>query len=82
MVDETGADELSVVERIYDALEDGYPGDALRIARGGLAAMDELFGYLVQLSQGRKAEGSQRGDVIDVINSFEIDGLSPVAPSV
>ena len=40
----------------------------------GLAAMEELFGHLVQLSQERKAEGSQRGDVIDLINNIEIDG--------
>jgi cytochrome P450 len=40
----------------------------------GLAAMEELFAYLVQLSQARKAEGSQRGDVIDLINEIEIDG--------
>jgi cytochrome P450 len=40
----------------------------------GLAAMEELFGYFVKLSQQRKREGSQRGDVIDLINDIEIDG--------
>ena len=40
----------------------------------GLAAMNEMFGYFVQLSQSRKADGSTRGDVIDLINNIEIDG--------
>lgn len=40
----------------------------------GLAAMDELFGYFVQLVQKRRAEGSGSGDVIDLIINIEIDG--------
>jgi cytochrome P450 len=40
----------------------------------GLAAMQEMFGYFVQLSQARKKQGSSRGDVIDLINEIEIDG--------
>ena len=40
----------------------------------GLAAMEELFAYFVDLSQRRKAESSTRGDVIDLINNIEIDG--------
>jgi cytochrome P450 len=40
----------------------------------GLAAMQELFEYFVKLSHQRKREGSTRGDVIDLINTIEIDG--------
>jgi cytochrome P450 len=40
----------------------------------GLQAMEEMFGYFVQLSQQRKKEGSDRNDVIDLINNIEIDG--------
>ena len=40
----------------------------------GLAAMQELFEYFVKLSHQRKREGSKRGDVIDLINTIEIDG--------
>jgi hypothetical protein len=40
----------------------------------GLAAMEEMFGYFVQLSQGRKKTGSNGADIIDIFNSWEIDG--------
>ncbi len=40
----------------------------------GLAAMEELFGYFVQLVQQRRAEGSEKGDVIDLVSNIEIDG--------
>jgi len=39
-----------------------------------LDAMQEMFGYFVQLSQQRKQQGSTRGDVVDLLNGIEIDG--------
>ncbi len=50
--------------------EEGVEG----MTADGLAAMEEMFGYFVQLSQPRKKAGSRDGDIIDVFNHWEIDG--------
>jgi len=50
--------------------EEGVEG----MTADGLAAMEEMFGYFVQLSQSRKKAGSKDGDIIDIFNHWEIDG--------
>jgi len=39
----------------------------------GLKAMEEMFGYFAQISEKRRAEGSS-GDLVSLLNDFEIDG--------
>ncbi|MCH8132279.1 MAG: cytochrome P450 [Myxococcales bacterium] len=50
--------------------EEGVEG----MTADGLAAMEEMFGYFVQLSQSRKKAGAKDGDIIDIFNHWEIDG--------
>jgi cytochrome P450 len=40
----------------------------------GLKAMEELFGYLVELSRKRRAAAAVASDVVNVINDVAIDG--------
>lgn len=67
---------LEDAERMNDmvwrffAREPGVDG----MTEDGLAAMTDMFGYFTEISQARKKESSNRGDVIDLLNSIEIDG--------
>jgi cytochrome P450 len=40
----------------------------------GLAAMGELFGYFIELSQARRKSGSNAEDVVNLLNHIELDG--------
>jgi cytochrome P450 len=50
--------------------EEGVVG----MTEDGLAAMTEMFGYLVQLSQSRRKSGGDVDDVVNIINNIEIGG--------
>ena len=40
----------------------------------GLAAMAELFGYFIALSQARRKQGADADDVVNLLNNIELDG--------
>jgi cytochrome P450 len=54
----------------FFAREEGTDG----MTEDGLAAMGELFGYFIGLSQSRRKEGSDTDDVVNLLNTIELDG--------
>jgi hypothetical protein len=54
----------------FFAREPGVDG----MTEDGLAAMGELFGYFIGLSQSRRKSGSDADDVINLLNTIELGG--------
>jgi cytochrome P450 len=54
----------------FFAREPGVDG----MTEDGLAAMGELFGYFIALSQSRRKSGSDGDDVISLLNNIELGG--------
>ncbi len=54
----------------FFAREEGTDG----MTEDGLAAMGELFGYFIALSQARRRQVSDADDVVNLLNSIELDG--------
>lgn len=54
----------------FFAREEGVEG----MTEDGVAAMNEMFGYFVELIRKRRAEGVSDGSVVDVVLGAEIDG--------